>query len=136
APPGALPESVCEHMSHFKAVLGEQRRVDDNIMLRLNATAGVDCQALLGELQAAYRRRERDIGHCLGVLDRKIAQRQSQGAPSFSLETQRTWVDNEHGVERIVMRRSLAAFRSRCPLLELPAEYTALLDGTPALAGN
>ncbi|KAJ2797630.1 hypothetical protein H4R21_004244, partial [Coemansia helicoidea] len=121
--------SACEHMSRFKAVLGGLRRADDNIMLRLNTTAGADCGALLGELQAAYGRRARDIEYCLGVLDRRIAQRRSQNAPSFALETQRAWVDKERGVERIVMRRSLAAFQTRCPLLELPPEYTALLEG-------
>ncbi|KAJ2531685.1 hypothetical protein EV175_007201, partial [Coemansia sp. RSA 1933] len=66
---------ICLNMSHFKAVMKHLRKVDDNIVLRMNTTnteAAGECLAMFQIMQAAYQRRDRDIGMCLGVLDRKI----------------------------------------------------------------
>ncbi|KAJ2806657.1 hypothetical protein H4R20_001607 [Coemansia guatemalensis] len=121
-----ISERVCLDMSRFKAVLHELRRVDDNIMLRMNTTNTADaddCKALFAVLQTAYARREHDIRFCVDVLDRKIDERKKQNSPSFSLQTQRDWINNELSVENIVRRRSLDVFKSRCPFIELPEVF-------------
>ncbi|PIA16361.1 hypothetical protein COEREDRAFT_35075, partial [Coemansia reversa NRRL 1564] len=118
-----MSERICLNMSHFKAVLHELRKVDDNIILRMNTTntaAVDDCKALFAVLQTAYARREHDIRFCVDVLDRSIDERKRQNIPSFSLQTQRNWIDNELHVENIVRRRSLNVFKSRCQFLDLP----------------
>ncbi|KAJ2157926.1 hypothetical protein GGF46_004148 [Coemansia sp. RSA 552] len=134
-----MSESVCLNMSHFKAALRELRSVDDNIILRLNSTntaAESECLALFKVLQTAYNRRSHDISYCLGVLDKRIAERKHQEVPTFSLEAQRKWAGNEEGVEGIVRRRTLTAFRSRCPLFELPREYVDILEQRPMGVGK
>ncbi|KAJ2241860.1 E3 ubiquitin-protein ligase tom1 [Coemansia sp. RSA 475] len=126
-----MSERVCLDMSHFKSVLRHLRKVDDNIILRMNTTntaAAGECQIMFGVLQTAYARRDHDIEYCLRVLDRKIDERRAENTPSFSLQTQRRWLDGEHGVERIVRRRTLDVFRTRCPFFELPKEYIDILE--------
>ncbi|KAJ1836345.1 hypothetical protein IWW55_004049 [Coemansia sp. RSA 2706] len=121
-----MSESICLNLSHFKAVLRQLRKVDDNIILRMNTTNTAEpseCRALFGVLQAAYRRRDHDVRYCLDVLDGKLAERQQH-----SLQVQREWVESELGVESIVKRRSLAVFRARCPFFELPEEYADILE--------
>ncbi|KAJ1734910.1 hypothetical protein LPJ72_002129 [Coemansia sp. Benny D160-2] len=129
---------MCVDMSRFKAVVKQLRRVDDNIILRMNNTntaAAGECLAVFQILQTAYRRREHDIGMCLGVLDRRISDAEEAGsgdgggrARLFSLKTQRDWVASERGVEDIVRRRSLDVFRSRCQFFEPPPEFDDFLN--------
>ncbi|KAJ1662147.1 hypothetical protein IW140_004425 [Coemansia sp. RSA 1813] len=130
---------ICLDMSHFKAVMKHLRKVDDNIILRMNTTntaAEGECMAVFQILQTAYRRRERDISLCLGVLDQKIEEtkmndRKNGGSGRsklFSLETQRDWIANERGVEDIVRKRSLDVFRSRCQFFEFPKEFEDFLN--------
>ncbi|KAJ2663602.1 hypothetical protein IWW48_001285 [Coemansia sp. RSA 1200] len=127
---------ICLDMSHFKAVMKQLRKVDDNIILRMNntnTTAPGECMALFQILQTAYRRREHDIGMCLGVLDRRISdveEADDDGGRStlFSLRTQRDWVASERGVEDIVRRRSLDVFKSRCQFFEFPPEFGDFLN--------
>ncbi|KAJ2082110.1 hypothetical protein H4R24_001851 [Coemansia sp. RSA 988] len=126
-----MSERVCLNMSHFKAVLHELRKVDDNIMLRMNTTntaSADDCKALFAVLQTAYARREHDIRFCVDVLDRNIDERKKQNSPSFSLQTQRNWISNELSVESIVRRRSLSVFKSRCPFIDFPEEPVKVFD--------
>ncbi|KAJ2846328.1 hypothetical protein IWW36_004405 [Coemansia brasiliensis] len=121
--PAQMSERVCLNMSQFKAVLRQQRKIDDNIILRMNTTDTAkmsECKALFAVLQAAYQRRDRDIEFCLNVLDQKIKQKQEAGTPSFSLQTQYEWVDGERKVESIVKQRSLDVFKARCPFFEIP----------------
>ncbi|KAJ2618316.1 hypothetical protein EV177_000035 [Coemansia sp. RSA 1804] len=130
---------MCLDMSRFKAVVKQLRRVDDNIILRMNNTntaAAGECLALFQILQTAYRRREHDIGMCLGVLERRISDvEEASGsggsggrAKIFSLKTQRDWVASERGVEDIVRRRSLDVFKSRCQFFEFPPEFDDFLN--------
>ncbi|KAJ1994258.1 hypothetical protein GGI26_004322 [Coemansia sp. RSA 1358] len=123
---------ICLDMSHFKAVMRQLRKVDDNIILRMNTTNTAEvheCFAVFQILQTAYRRRERDINMCLRVLDEKIAEAKESKSPKmFSLETQRDWVSNERGVEDIVRKRSLDVFKSRCQLFEFPKEFEDFLN--------
>ncbi|KAJ2604773.1 hypothetical protein H4R99_001597 [Coemansia sp. RSA 1722] len=113
---------VCLNMSHFKATMRELRKVDDNIILRMNSTntaSTKECLALFRVLQTAYARREHDISYCLGVLNQKLA----ESPKSFLLESQRDWIDNEKSVEDIVRKRSLDVFNSRCKYFDFPADF-------------
>ncbi|KAJ1642423.1 hypothetical protein LPJ64_005735 [Coemansia asiatica] len=113
---------VCLNMSHFKATMRELRKVDDNIILRINSTntASTDeCLALFRVLQTAYARREHDISYCLNVLDEKL----KQSPKSFTLQSQRDWIDSEKSVEDIVQKRSLDVFKSRCKYFDFPADF-------------
>ncbi|KAI7823952.1 hypothetical protein BX661DRAFT_185988, partial [Kickxella alabastrina] len=116
---------TCLNMSHFKATMRELRKVDDNIILRMNNTntaAAEDCLAFFNVLRTAYARREHDISYCLSVLEQRIAQ-QTPRKNTMSLESQRDWVENERSVEDIVRSRSLQVFRSRCRFFEFPPEF-------------
>ncbi|KAJ1753453.1 hypothetical protein LPJ79_000312 [Coemansia sp. RSA 1821] len=121
--PVQMSERVCLNMSQFKAVLRQQRKIDDNIILQMNTTDTAkvsECKALFAVLQAAYQRRDHDIEFCLNVLDQKIKQKQAAGTPSFSLQAQYEWMDGERKVESIVKQRTLDVFKARCPFFEVP----------------
>ncbi|KAI8323339.1 hypothetical protein GQ54DRAFT_112206 [Martensiomyces pterosporus] len=127
-----MTEKTCLNMSHFKAVMKQLRRVDDNIMLRMNNTntaSDGECLAFFKVLQTAYMRREHDISKCIGVMDRAIEETERQGARAtlFSQQTQRDWIANERSVEDIVRRRSLDVFRARCQFFEFPSEFEMFL---------
>ncbi|KAJ1812304.1 hypothetical protein LPJ56_005544, partial [Coemansia sp. RSA 2599] len=97
------------------------RKVDDNIILRMNSTntaSADECLALFRVLQTAYARREHDISYCVSVLDERLA----QSPKSFSLQSQRDWIDSEKSVEDIVRKRSLDVFRSRCKYFDFPGD--------------
>ncbi|KAJ1998599.1 hypothetical protein IWW39_000201 [Coemansia spiralis] len=110
-----MSESTCLNLSKFKAVLRQLRKVDDNIMLRLNNTntaSREDCLALFNALQTTYLRRSKDIDTCVAVLDRKLSD--TDHGRLFSVRAQRDWVANERSVESIIRRRSLDVLGSRC----------------------
>ncbi|KAJ2907596.1 hypothetical protein GGI21_003729 [Coemansia aciculifera] len=115
-----ISESACLNLSRFKATLRQLRKVDDNIILRLNGTdtaSHEDCLALFNALQTTYLQRRKAIDKCVGVLDRKLddaAAANSSTRQTFSVKAQRDWVANERAVEDIVKRRSLDVLRSRC----------------------
>ncbi|KAJ2365965.1 hypothetical protein IW150_006070 [Coemansia sp. RSA 2607] len=122
APEVEMSVRTCLNMSHFKATMRELRKVDDNIVIRMNTTntaSGDECQAFFRVLQTAYARREHDIAYCLSVLDKKL----SESPRKLSLESQRDWVASERSVENIVRKRTLDVFRSRCKFFELPEEF-------------
>ncbi|KAJ2812411.1 hypothetical protein H4S07_001419 [Coemansia furcata] len=108
-----ISESTCQSLSKFKAAMRKLRKIDDNIMLRLNSTntaSQEDCLAFFNLLQTTYQRRSKDIDMCVDVLDKKLM----NNARSFSIKAQRDWVANERSVEDIIRRRSLDILRSRC----------------------
>ncbi|KAJ2069787.1 hypothetical protein GGI08_000175, partial [Coemansia sp. S2] len=99
-----ISESTCLNLSKFKAALRQLRKIDDNIMLRLNSTntaSREDCLALFNVLQTTYLRRSKDIDMCVEVLDKKLSETTDR---MFSVKAQRDWVANERSVEDIIRK--------------------------------
>lgn len=142
--------STCHDLSLFKEILGEYRRLDDTIIMRLNranavmrdkdrsqgGTAGdVQDQACLKtwrELAANWRHRTKLIEYCVFVVDQSAAEKRTATeddqssmlkfkAATLEDEVKRTHVRNELTIESIVRRRSAAAFRSRCQFFVPPS---------------
>ncbi|KAJ2726871.1 hypothetical protein GGI07_000199 [Coemansia sp. Benny D115] len=128
APEIEVTARTCLNMSQFKNTLKQLRKVDDNIILRMNGTntaSQEDCLAFFKVLRTAYSRRERDITFCLGVLDQQISQSQTS---KLSLVRQRDWVENEKTVEDIVRTRTLDVFKARCQFFEFPSDFVDFLE--------
>ncbi|KAJ1965944.1 hypothetical protein GGI12_000422 [Dipsacomyces acuminosporus] len=134
-----MTEKTCLNMSHFKGVMKQLRKVDDNIMLRMNNTntaSDSECLAFFHALRTAYMRRDNDISMCVDVMDRTIAETEQRAASDdtrakrmlFTQRTQRDWIENERHVEDIVRQRSLDVFRSRCQFFDFPPEFERFLN--------
>ncbi|KAH9951686.1 caffeine-induced death protein 2-domain-containing protein [Amylocystis lapponica] len=96
------------------------------------------CAQIWRELVANWLRRTEIVGYCVEVVDHSMEEkrrllehqdenpatlRRTQGA-LFAEEVKRNQVHNELSVEKIVRRRSLDAFRSRCKYFEPPPSDT------------
>ncbi|KAJ1941569.1 hypothetical protein FBU59_003464 [Linderina macrospora] len=131
---------TCLNMSLFKAHMKLLRKVDDNIILRLNNTntaSDQECLAFFRILQTAFARRAQDISMCVDVVGRAVEAREGeQKGPAkkrsdlFSLRAQAGWVASERSVESIVRQRSLDVFKARCQFFELPGEFVDFLEQT------
>ncbi|CCL99422.1 uncharacterized protein FIBRA_01440 [Fibroporia radiculosa] len=92
------------------------------------------CAQMWRELVANWKRRTEIVEYCVGVVDQSMDEKRKQlqqeaGDPAtqrriqgtlFAEEVKRNQVHNELTVERIVRRRSLEAFQSRCKYFEPP----------------
>ncbi|KAJ1992660.1 hypothetical protein H4R33_000933 [Dimargaris cristalligena] len=122
-----LYESTCLNLSHFKEFMKELRRIDDNIILRMNKTdthSDGACAEFFTNLSRAYTQRDKAIDYCLGVVDKKLENQQEALSKNpndydaqnslYYQETKRRWIYNERTVEDIVRARSLKVFKDKC----------------------
>ncbi|KAI8098922.1 caffeine-induced death protein 2 [Halteromyces radiatus] len=132
-----LTPSTCSNFSFFKDMLKELRRVDDNIILRLNSTdthSEQACGDFFKQLASAYRKREDAVDYCLKVMDAEIDRKTNllQQDPDdydtqsslFSDETKRRMIANELVVEGIVRDRTIQVFKSKCRVFDVSSLQT------------
>ncbi|CAO3650293.1 unnamed protein product [Cunninghamella blakesleeana] len=132
-----LNPSTCYNLSFFKEIMKELRRVDDNIIPRLNSTdthSEGACADFFKQLSSAYRKREQAVDYCLKVIDAEIEAKNKklQEDPDdyevqsglFSDETKRRMVANELVVEDIVRERTIQVFKSKCRVFDVSSLQT------------
>ncbi|CAO3653063.1 unnamed protein product [Cunninghamella echinulata] len=133
----ALNPSTCSNFSFFKDMMKELRKVDDNIILRLNSTdthSENACGDFFKQLSSAYRKREEAVDYCLKVLDTEIEAKNKklQEDPDdydvqtglFSDETKRRMIANELIVEDIVRERTIQVFKTKCRVFDVSSLQT------------
>ncbi|CAO0802157.1 unnamed protein product [Mucor circinelloides] len=105
----------------------EFRKVDDNIINRLNSTStqaeGV-CGEFFKQMSEAYAQRDQAIDYCLKLMDEDLDKknRKLQEDPDdfdiknsiFTQESMRQSVSNERYVEEIIRERTLQVFKNKC----------------------
>ncbi|KAG9292002.1 hypothetical protein G9A89_017901 [Geosiphon pyriformis] len=112
--------SICNNLTFFKDLMKEYRKIDDNIMIRLNTTdthSVTSCEDLFKQLAGAYTKREKAIKSCLKILDEELSQKLKAleddpfdsviKSQVFVSESKRRMIANEMSVEEIVRERSL-----------------------------
>jgi len=70
---------TCYNLSYFKDVIREFRKIDDNIILKMNTTnthSKAACADFFKELADAYQKREYVIDKCLKILDSEMEKKQ------------------------------------------------------------
>ena len=99
------------------------------------------CAAVLKELQENWKRRTQLINYCASVHDENLAtnrkteresvspsdQRKAQAA-AFSDEVKGNQIRNERSVEKIIRKRALDAFHSRCQYFSRPLDDQVQLE--------
>ncbi|GAN01229.1 hypothetical protein MBANPS3_006779 [Mucor bainieri] len=122
-----LTPSICFNFSFFKDFMKEFRKVDDNIINRLNSTStqaeGV-CGEFFKQMSEAYAQRDQAIDYCLKLMDEDLDKknRKLQEDPDdfdvknsiFTQESMRQSVSNERYVEEIIRERTLQVFKNKC----------------------
>ncbi|ORX63188.1 hypothetical protein DM01DRAFT_1315019 [Hesseltinella vesiculosa] len=127
-----LNASTCYNLSFFKEMMKELRRVDDNIILRLNGTdthSENACGDFFSQLSAAYKKRDDAIDYCLKVMDDELDRKNKllQEDPDdydtqssiFSDETKRRMINNERMVEEAVRERTFQVFKNKCRVFDV-----------------
>ncbi|KAI8333208.1 caffeine-induced death protein 2 [Choanephora cucurbitarum] len=122
-----LSASTCFNFSFFKDYMKELRRVDDNIINRLNSTATQTegaCADFFKQMSEAYYKRDEAIDYCLKLMDEDLEKQNKklQEDPDdfsvknhiFTQESMRQSVSNERFVEEIVRERTLQVFKTKC----------------------
>ncbi|GAA5810104.1 hypothetical protein MFLAVUS_003523 [Mucor flavus] len=122
-----LSPSVCFNFSFFKDFMKDLRRVDDNVINRLNGAATqVDgsCSEFFKQMSEAYAKRDEAIDYCLKLMDEDLAKKSKklQEDPDdfevknsiFTQESVRQSISNERFVEEIVRERTLQVFKNKC----------------------
>ncbi|CAO0802156.1 unnamed protein product [Mucor circinelloides] len=126
-PKRELTPSICFNFSFFKDFMKEFRKVDDNIINRLNSTStqaeGV-CGEFFKQMSEAYAQRDQAIDYCLKLMDEDLDKknRKLQEDPDdfdiknsiFTQESMRQSVSNERYVEEIIRERTLQVFKNKC----------------------
>ncbi|KAK4510817.1 uncharacterized protein ATC70_005251 [Mucor velutinosus] len=122
-----LTPSICFNFSFFKDFMKEFRKVDDNIINRLNSTStqaeGV-CGEFFKQMSEAYAQRDQAIDYCLKLMDEDLDKKNKklQEDPDdfdiknsiFTQESMRQSVSNERYVEEIIRERTLQVFKNKC----------------------
>ncbi|CEG85121.1 hypothetical protein RMATCC62417_18847 [Rhizopus microsporus] len=109
----------------------ELRRVDDNIINRLNSTSTQSeaaCADFFKQISEAYARRDETINYCLKIMDEELDKKNKklQEDPDdfdvknsiFTQESIRQSISNERYVEEIVRDRTLDVFKNKCRLFD------------------
>ncbi|CEP13081.1 hypothetical protein [Parasitella parasitica] len=126
-PKRELTPSICFNFSFFKDFMKEFRKVDDNIINRLNSTStqseGV-CGEFFKQMSEAYAQRDQAIDYCLKLMDEDLDKKNKklQEDPDdfdvknsiFTQESMRQSVSNERFVEEIIRERTLQVFKNKC----------------------
>ncbi|RUP48644.1 caffeine-induced death protein 2-domain-containing protein [Jimgerdemannia flammicorona] len=136
-----LNPSMCYNLSFFKELMKEYRRVDDNIMLRMNTTdthSESACAAIFTELANAYHKREDAVNYCLKVIDQELDRKNKKleedpedhnlKSNIYTEESKRRMISNELTVEDIVRERSLQVFRNKCRVFDIPADFEQFVN--------
>ncbi|KAI7860503.1 caffeine-induced death protein 2 [Circinella umbellata] len=126
-----LNPSTCYNLSFFKEIMKELRRVDDNIIPRMNMTdthSEKACGEFFSQLAESYRKRENAVDYCLKIMDEQIDKKTKlleedpddfdTKSSLFSDETKRRMIANELVVEDIVRARSLQVFKTKCKIFD------------------
>ncbi|OZJ05264.1 hypothetical protein BZG36_01971 [Bifiguratus adelaidae] len=132
----SMTPNMCYNLSYFKELMREYRKVDDNIMLRMNTTdthSEAACAAFFIQLAEAYHQREDVVNYCLKVMDEELDRKQKLIDQDpfntqvkdkiYSEESKRRMVSNELTVEDIVRERSLQVFRTKCRIFNIPTDF-------------
>ncbi|RHZ69321.1 hypothetical protein Glove_284g85 [Diversispora epigaea] len=132
---------VCYNLTYFKDFMKGYRKIDDNIMLRMNTTnthSVENCTQFFKELADAYSKREKIINHCLKILDQGLERKQKAldedpydsnlKNQMFVDESKRRMIYNEYTVEDIVRDRSLTVFKNKCRMFHLPQEFVDFIN--------
>ncbi|KAI8059554.1 caffeine-induced death protein 2 [Gongronella butleri] len=127
-----LDPSICYNFSFFKEMMKELRRVDDNIILRLNSTdthSENACGDFFKQLASAYGKRDQAVDYCLKVMDEELDRKNKllQQDPDdydtqssiFSDETKRRMIRNESFVEEAIRERTIQIFKSKCRVFDV-----------------
>ncbi|KAG0163556.1 hypothetical protein DFQ28_003832 [Apophysomyces sp. BC1034] len=126
-----LDPTTCYNFSFFKEIMKELRRVDDNIVPRLNSTdvhSETACADFFKQLAGAYEKREKAINYCLKVMDDEIQKKNKlleedpddydTRSSVFTDESKRRMIANELVVEDIVRDRTLQVFKNKCRVFD------------------
>ncbi|KAG2193347.1 caffeine-induced death protein 2 [Mucor mucedo] len=122
-----LSPATCFNFSFFKDFMKELRRVDDNVINRLNSNGthaeGV-CSDFFKQMTEAYAKRDEAINYCLKLMDEDLDKknRKLQEDPDdfevknsiFTQESVRQSISNERYVEEIIRDRTLQVFKNKC----------------------
>ncbi|RIA89191.1 caffeine-induced death protein 2 [Glomus cerebriforme] len=132
---------TCYNLSYFKDLMKEFRKIDDNIMLKMNTTdthSKDACADFFKKLADAYQKREYVINKCLKILDAELEKKQKAldddpfdsnlKNQMFVDESKRRMINNEFTVEDIVRERSLTVFKNKCRLFHIPKEFEDFIN--------
>ncbi|CAB5375979.1 hypothetical protein RhiirA5_424488 [Rhizophagus irregularis] len=132
---------TCYNLSYFKDLMKEYRKIDDNIMLKLNTTdthSKEACANFFVELADAYQKREYAIDKCLKILDAELEKKHKalEDDPfdkdlknqMFVDESKRRMINNEFTVEDIVRERSLTVFKNKCRIFHISKEFEEFIN--------
>ncbi|TFK75920.1 hypothetical protein BDN72DRAFT_867652 [Pluteus cervinus] len=126
-----LDDSIIMRLNRANANARDKARIED---MRKGNIQDRACLQVWRELIENWSRRTTLVNYCVSVVDQTLeekrraikersddprAQRKLQ-ADMFADEVKRNHVHNELAVESIVMKRSLEAFKSRCPYFSPP----------------
>ncbi|KAK1926500.1 caffeine-induced death protein 2-domain-containing protein [Papiliotrema laurentii] len=165
-PPRQLTISAetCFNLSLFKETVRQYRKLDDQIITRLNRaqaqlrdqsrtasssnSKGVEgmCLGLWEEMMAGWAHRQTMLSYCLNIVGQSVESKKpgytpgheqlAAPIPGAESSRHRGWKEeevlanqlaNEESIEAIIRKRSLEAFKSRCP-------FFAPAPGTPSKA--
>ncbi|CAG8838350.1 25877_t:CDS:2, partial [Gigaspora margarita] len=118
-------------------LMKEYRKIDDNIILRMNTTdthSEQACAEFFKQLTKAYSKRGQIINRCLKELEKK--QKALADDPydndlknqMFVEESKRRMINNEITVEEIVRYRSLTVFKNKCRMFHIPKEISEIIN--------
>ena len=96
-------DKTCGDYARFKERLDQLRKVDDNIILRLNSMSVRDresCQQLRESLRKVYEDRSSMIRTCLEYSCKKIAQ--DKAAAVSTQRSDRDWEEKLRASQRLV----------------------------------
>ncbi|KAG0749468.1 hypothetical protein G6F57_003346 [Rhizopus arrhizus] len=109
----------------------ELRKVDDNVINRLNSTSTQTegaCANFFKQMSEAYMTRDETINYCLKLMDDELDKKNKklQEDPDdfdvknsiFTQESIRQSISNERFVEEIVRERTLQVFKTKCRLVD------------------
>ncbi|KAI7898134.1 caffeine-induced death protein 2 [Cokeromyces recurvatus] len=122
-----LNPTTCFNFSFFKEYMKELRKVDDNIINRLNSTSTQSegaCADFFKQISNAYAKRDEAIDYCLKLMDQDLEKKNKKLEEDpddfdvknsiFTRESMRQSVSNERFVEEIIRERTLQVFKTKC----------------------
>ncbi|RIB05937.1 caffeine-induced death protein 2 [Gigaspora rosea] len=136
-----VDSSICYNLTYFKDLMKEYRKIDDNIILRMNTTdthSEQACAEFFKQLTKAYSKRGQIINRCLKIIDQELEKKQKALADDpydndlknqmFVEESKRRMISNEITVEEIVRDRSLTVFKNKCRMFHIPKEISEIIN--------
>ncbi|EIW68842.1 hypothetical protein TREMEDRAFT_69217 [Tremella mesenterica DSM 1558] len=138
---------TCFNLGLFKDMVRQYRKLDDQIIVRLNrAQAEVRdrtrsrnlagrglrriegnegmCAEMWSEMMSGWAHRQTLLSYCLETVNASLELRRST-IGSSGMKEEEVLADqlaNEHSIEAIIRKRTHDAFRSRCPFFSPPSD--------------